>query len=80
MVGLCESNVRKVFLGLNEILSSHMKIDNLFILAQSFFFTFWFISPSIFKVEKATIYQINANVIRNPQKLTVLLQLLLNPS
>jgi len=80
MEGLCESNFSKVFLGLNEIPSSHMKIDNLFILSQSIFLHFGFISPSIFKVEKATIYRNNAIVIRNLQKLTVLFPLLLYPS
>ena len=73
MVGLCESNSRKVFLGLNEIPSPHMKIDNLFILSRSIFYI-WFTYLSIFNVEKATtIYQNDRIFMRNSQKLTVLL-------
>ena len=73
MVGLCESNFRKLFLSLNEILFAQTKIDKYTHFGKINFFTLGSISPSILGLEKATIYQIKANVIRNPQDLTVLL-------
>ena len=73
MVGLCESNFRKLFLGLNEILSTQTKIDKLAHFGKTNFFTHGSISPSILGLEKATIYQIIANYMRNLNNLTILL-------
>ena len=52
MVGLCESNFRKLFLGLNEILSTQTKIDKLAHFGKTNFFTHGSISPSILGLEK----------------------------
>ena len=80
MVGLCGCNFRIVFLDSNEAQFSCLRIDKYTHFVNVHSFTFGSISPSIVKLQKATIYQINANVIRIWQKLTVLLQPLLYPS
>ena len=71
MVGLCESNFRKLFLGLNEILSTQTKIDKLAHFGKTNFFTHGSISPSILGLEKATICQIKANLMSFPQNLAI---------
>ena len=73
MVGLCGCNFRRVFLDLNEALFSCLRIDKYTHFVNVHFFTSLSVSPSIFKLQKATVYQINANFIRIPQKLAVLL-------
>ena len=73
IVGLCKCNFRKLFLSFNEILSTQTKIDKYTHFAKINFFTHGSISPSILGLEKATIYQINANYMRNLQNFTVLL-------
>ena len=71
MVGLCESNIRKVFLGWNEILSTHTKINKYIHFGIIKFFTLRSISPSILGLEKATICQIKANLMGFPQNLAI---------
>ena len=73
MLGICGCNFRRVFLDLNEALFSCLRIAKYTHFVNVHFFTFGSISPSIVKLQKATIYQINANVIRIPQRLIVLL-------
>ena len=73
MVGLCESNFRKLFLSLNEILFTQTKIDKYTHFAKINFFTHGAISPSILGLEKATIYQINGNYMRILQNFAALL-------
>ena len=73
MVGLCGCNFKRVFMDLNEALFSCLRIDKYTHLVNVHFLTFGSTSPSNVKLQKATIYQINANIIRIPQKLTVLL-------
>ena len=60
-VGLCGRNFRRVFLDLNEALFSYLRIDKYTHFVNVHFFTFGSISPSIVKLQKATIYQIIAN-------------------
>ena len=67
IVGLCEDNFRKLFLSLNEILFAQEKIDKYTHFGKINFFTLGSICPSILGLEKAKIYQINGNYMRNPQ-------------
>ena len=55
------------------MLSTQTKIDDYTHFGKINFFTLGSISPSISELEKATIYQIIANYMRNPQNFTVLL-------
>ena len=73
MVCLFESNFRTLFLSLNEILSTQIKIDEYTHFGKINFFTLGSKSPSILGLEKATIHQIIANYMRNPQNFAVLL-------
>ena len=67
-------------LNLNEAIFLTLKIGEYTTFSLNIFFTFYVVSPLIFKLEKATIYQIKANVMRIQQNLTVFGYLLQNPS
>ena len=70
------SDIKKVSVGL--ILAGYFayekvtfKIGKTTFFNDKFFFTFYVVSPLIFKLEKATMYQIGSNVTRILQNLTV---------